>query len=282
MLEPMRASRAGVALSSVLSVLLASSGARALDAATCVQAADSGQQLRLAGRLLAAQDKLVACADPSCPPVVRVACSDWLNDIRKSIPSVVFAAKVKVERCGGGAGEMRDLTDVDVRLDGRLLARRLDGRAVPIDPGTHVLRFELPDGSAAPREETIQLREGEKLREVSAVLERRPLVPCPAPGASSTLVGAYVASSVALLSLGGFAYFALSSHAKFRDLSRTCAPYCDSQQTGPFLLEQDVADACLGVGLAAAAVAAWLWLTPRASPVALQPTGRGGALRLSF
>jgi hypothetical protein len=291
-----RRSALASAFSVLLASVLASREAWPLDAGSCVRSADSAQQLRLAGKLLAAQEQLVACADPGCPPVVRVACSEWLNDIRKSIPSVVLAAKESVRRCGGEAA-VRDVVDVDVQIDGRLLARRLDGRAIAMDPGTHVLRFELRDG-AAPREETIVLREGEKLREVNVVLETRVSEPCgngsEGAGKSSagngaerehgspTLTGAYIASTVSLLSLGGFAFFAASSHAKYRDLVHTCGPYCSSQQSGPFLLEQDVADVCLGVGLASAALAVWLFLIPRNPRVALEPSTRGGALRFSF
>jgi hypothetical protein len=286
----LRPARVATGVSVLLASLLASRAAWPLDAGSCVQAADSAQQLRLTGRLLAAQDQLVSCADPSCPPVVRVACSEWLNDIRKSIPSVVLAAKESVERCGREAA-VRDLADVDVRLDGRLLARKLDGRAIAIDPGTHVVRFEVSDGSVAPREETIQLREGEKLREVSVVLVRKASEPCAKHaeeagsangGTAPTLTGAYVASAVSVLSLGAFGYFAVSSHAKYRDLVRTCGPECSSQQSAPFLLEQDVADVCLGVGLAAAAVAVWLFLAPHRPSVALEPAGRGGMVRWSF
>jgi hypothetical protein len=279
----MRAACTSAGLAVVLSMSLATRTVHALDAPACVQAAEEAQKLRKSGALLAAQDQLVACSDLDCPSVVRVACADWLGEVRKAIPSVVFAAKEALPRCGGGdPAATRDVTDVDVSMDGRLLTHRLDGRAVSLDPGSHVFRFALADDSATPREETIQLREGEKLRAVSVVLDRRNAAPCPAPTPRSAPVGAYMASAISGLSLGGFTYFAISSHVKYRNLLKECAPTCDSQTSQPFLVEQDLADVFLGVGVVAAAVATWLFLSTPQSNVQVRPASRGAALRVSF
>src|SRR4051794_10218492 len=118
-----RSGAAASVASVALSVLLFANASHALEASACVAAADSAQRLRLAGKLLSAQDALVTCADPSCPGVVRVACSEWLTDVKKSIPTVVFAARETTHSCtaSGDRTETHDLLDVDVKVDGKLL-----------------------------------------------------------------------------------------------------------------------------------------------------------------
>jgi hypothetical protein len=57
-----------------------------------------------------------------------------------------------------------ELSAVRVSLDGRPWPASLDGRAQPVDPGAHALRFEATDYPAI--DQTVVIREGEKDRRI--------------------------------------------------------------------------------------------------------------------
>ncbi len=59
----------------------------------------------------------------------------WLVEVRSEIPSVV----VEITGRDGGV-----VLDAEVRIDERL--QLLDGRAIELDPGPHLLQVRLPDG----------------------------------------------------------------------------------------------------------------------------------------
>src|ERR1700733_3505540 len=71
----------------------------------CVQASDKAQQLRVAGKLVAARSALTQCVADACPNVVREACSQWLGEVNASLPSIVIGAK---------DSEGKDLLDLKV------------------------------------------------------------------------------------------------------------------------------------------------------------------------
>ena len=126
----------------VASVLVAR-GALADEKAACLDASSKGQTLRDQHKLVEARQQLRVCAAGGCPSVVQTDCAAWLADVEKAIPTVVLAAK-------NGAGA--DLFDVKVSVDGQPLASRLDGQALPLDPGPHAFRFEGADGrTSTPR-----------------------------------------------------------------------------------------------------------------------------------
>ncbi len=150
-----------------------SPGARADDRQECLQASADGQRLRHAHDLLQARERLRACARPECPGLVQSDCQTWLGEVDRDVPTVVLGAR---DAAGG------DRVDVRVTADGAPLAARLDGTAVPMNPGVHVLRFEGSDGSTV--DVTVLVREGEKDRPVEVVLGSRPAAPGPVPSAS--------------------------------------------------------------------------------------------------
>src|SRR5215472_923722 len=169
----------------------------------CLSAAERGQNLRTDGKLVSARDEFLVCARDDCPHLVRTDCMTWLSQIDASLPSVVFSATA------GGA----DVTDVRVRYDGQLLLERLDGKAKPIDPGTHVFQFERAGDKVEVR---VVIAEGEKNRKVIAVFDN-PRTATPPPSAVSSSGGrapvpiaAYVLGGVGLLAAGSFAYFGIT------------------------------------------------------------------------
>jgi hypothetical protein len=93
-----------------------------------------------------AREKFAVCAAAECPPVVQGDCAGWLASVEKALPSVVLMAKDD-----GGAS----LIDVKVTMDGQPFLKRLDGRAVSVDPGPHTFRFEGPGGVTVEQVELV-------------------------------------------------------------------------------------------------------------------------------
>jgi hypothetical protein len=167
----------------------------------CGAAFENAQVLRRDARLRDATSELRVCGSNACPPEITERCVGWLAEVEAAIPSVVIAAK-------DAAG--RDTLDVRVLRNGEVLAERLDVRALPIDPGTHKLRFEL-DGSPAV-EISVVLREGQKNERVE--VRFRPPAPAsaraPAPnrravGRAPTAAPDRESGSISPLAYVGFA-----------------------------------------------------------------------------
>jgi hypothetical protein len=230
----------------------------------CVQASDKAQQLRVAGKLLEARDSLRACVLDACPGVVREACAQWLGEVQASLPSIVIGAK---------DGDGRDLLDVKVSIDGKLVTEHLGGLAVPIDPGRHKMRYEKADGTFL--EEDILVGEGTKNRAVSVAF--------PAPKASA--VGSTTpataptdgAKAATPLNTGlGVTFAAVGAGvlatALYLDLSATsdinalkaepCAKTstCPSSRVSSDQLDYDLAGVGLGLGIAAVGVAVYIFV----------------------
>ena len=147
----------------------------------CLAAYDDSLTLRRKFQLRATRAKLVICSSQACPAEIRSECAGRVLDIDASMPTVVFDAK-------DAAG--LDLVAVTVKVDGELLAERLQGSALPIDPGEHTLTFEA---AGRPRvEKRLLILEGEKLRrervEFEALASPKPLAPPPVPVAKPAVL----------------------------------------------------------------------------------------------
>jgi len=137
------------------------------DKKACSEAYEQTQTLRRDGKLSAARAPAIVCARDVCAEFIRVDCAKWFGEIEASQPTIVFHVLD-----GTGA----ETSAVRVSLDGASWLGALDGKAKPVDPGHHVLRFEI--AGAPPRDEPIEVREGEKDRAVSVSFQ-----PAPAPAA---------------------------------------------------------------------------------------------------
>jgi hypothetical protein len=103
---------AGVALS--LAALAPSSRAADPDPKrVCIDADTRAQSARRAGKLAEARAALKICTDARCPEIVRADCSQRMDDLPASQPTVVIEAK---------DAKGADLTDVAVYLDGQKVA----------------------------------------------------------------------------------------------------------------------------------------------------------------
>jgi hypothetical protein len=229
---------------------------------------DRAQQLRASSRLRDARDALIECSKETCPALIRRDCDQWMSEVTVSLPSVVFGAQ-------DGAG--KDLVAVRVSIDGNPIQEKLDGRAVAIDPGPHVVRYELSDGTAV--EDRVLVREGEKNRALTAKFPESPgVMPSPAsiplmlppgpstgparptpppppavhskPSPANFVVG--VMSGVAGLGVLGAALgFDVTATSDAHALPCAAGRSCQSSQIDPIQQKYTDADILLGVGSAA-------------------------------
>lgn len=184
----------------------------------CVAASEKAQQLRMAGKLSDARDQLAICNRTECPKLVAQDCAQWMSEVLAVLPSVVPAAKDE---------RGRDLVDVKVSIDGKIVTASLDGKPIAVDPGVHAFAFEA---SGARRvEEKIVVRQGEKNRIVGVTLARiDDARPAPVtPAASSPPTAAFVVGGVGLAALGTALFVTLDADADARRLRDECAPRCN-------------------------------------------------------
>ena len=147
----------------------------------CTGASSQGQTARDAHRLVEARDQFLICAKQECPGVVRKDCTAWLEQVQASLPTVVPIAN---DVAGNG------LAGVKVSIDGKVLLEKADGRAVEVDPGTHVFTFEAADGQKTDLQ--IVVAEGQKDKRIAATIGKPaepaapPLAPATAPPAPAS------------------------------------------------------------------------------------------------
>jgi hypothetical protein len=255
------------------------------DDAACLDAVSKGQRFRDAHKLVEARAQFRVCAAAECPTVVQTDCASWLASVERALPSVVVLA---TEEEGGS------VIDVNVTVDGQPFATKLDGQAIPINPGSHTFHFEVPGGMAA--DQVVVVPEGEQNHRVTAVMKKPaaipapsaapvlpPTPPAPAPptrhsggGMGTQKVLALVVGGVGVVGLGVGAAFGLAAMNQ-RDAAHTACPdpICPtSDGPGKWRTAGSTGDASTagfvagGVAVAAAAV---LWFTaPRTSAPSAQ------------
>ena len=183
----------------------------------CVAAAERSQQERDERHLTKAREDLIFCARDTCPALVKEDCVRWLLQLDASQPSIVVSAK---------DAKGQDAVSVRVTCDGAPLASSLDGRAVRVDPGVHVLRFEAEGGGVI--EQKIVVREGEQNRAVSvdfaAQGPRAASVQATPPPASASRVpvGPLVLAGVGVAAVGVWAVVGATGTSKLSTLRSTC------------------------------------------------------------
>jgi hypothetical protein len=222
------------------------------DVVSCASFYEEGQVAMRRARLLSAQRALTSCLDEACPRTMRADCARWLEEVESRIARVVV-------RCVGP--DKRPLTEVKVEVDGELLLERLDGRAVPIDPGEHELRFVAP-GHLAKRMRVLVL-EGDKAQAIHVELASE-AQPTPSPSPSLALSSSVSSSqhgvsenarvTAAFVTVGvlaglGFGGFALAGRSAKEDLD-ACRPDCSDSQADVARNRYLVADVLLGVSIA--------------------------------
>jgi hypothetical protein len=243
-------------------VLVLSTGFAGRSAASdCVSASEHGQAAREKGRLREARKHFVSCAADACPKPLRLDCARWLDEVDASLPTVVFGAKD-----ARGA----DVFDMTVVVDGQAMSGHEQGRAVPLDPGPHVVRFERAGTRAV--ETRVLLRTGERNRPILVTFadspnagagdkDKKPSGDKPDGAVSQESGGispaAIVFGGIGIVALGSFGYFALAGTNEKNRLRTTCAPACTDEDVSTLRTQYIAADISLGVGIVALGVAAF-------------------------
>nr|AYC79506.1 hypothetical protein [uncultured bacterium] len=256
-------------------------------AQACVTAYETAQVQQRRGELTAARESLRFCARSACPAVASNDCMQWLGDVERAIPSVVI---------GAHAGA-RDVADVVVTIDGKEVARRLDGRALDLDPGSHTFVFTA--AGRAPIERMLVIKAGEKNRTIDVQLEPPPPPDAPPERAAAPpgepaqrdgeprRIAAFVVGGVGLLGLATGAVFGVRAVVRNRDANRVC-PGTDCADPAALDANRDartsasIANVGIAVGLAGVGVAAYLFATTPARVHVAPYAGRDrGGLFLS-
>jgi hypothetical protein len=261
--------------------VLPAAPARASDSTNqCLGAYEAGQRLRQAGDLVNAAGELRVCGGPACPVRMQGDCQRWLDDVERSIPRVVF-------RVRDARGEQ--LAHVSVSVDGGP-RRRLDGRALLMNPGEHRVVFEHPGHQIL--ETPVFVTEGEKLEPRDVTLESlvrvdhdeallptgavvgdgdglRAADPGPAISPWPLALGA-----IGVVGGAGFIYFGVRAKSGETDLER-CSPDCSQAHVDDVKRDYAWSNVSLGVGLAGL-VAAGLWLLLDEPPAQAATTPRHG------
>jgi hypothetical protein len=248
--------------------LVARSGSALPTKDECINANESAQSVRTAGKLREAVRKLTLCTAATCPGPVRDDCAERLNEVQRALPTVVFDV-----RDAGGS----DLVAVRVSMDGAVIASKLDGSAVAVDPGEHTFAFTAE--GLSPLEESLVIREGDKARVVRVVLSRPgarghdgavPTVPtAPAPDgtekpSSTTRTGAYVALGVGAAGVAVGALFGTLALIDKVSLGNHCSgtgcPPSEQSDIDGLHTNATVANVAFGIGLVGLATATVLFL----------------------
>ena len=236
--------RAFAALAAVLACAATSLTARADVKEACIAASEDAQQLRIDGKPLEARTRLLDCAKPECPALVRQDCAQWMADVVSSIPTVVLGAR---------DAQGRDVIEVKASVDGVPVAGRLDGRSVDVDPGVHAFRFDATGAGGGSVELQVLVRAGEKNREITVTLS--PAAPAPAelPGAIGPAHPggrplAWIFGGVALAALGTALAFDVLQATDYAHLDATCAGHCSPAEVNHVATERWIAGIAAGVG----------------------------------
>lgn len=231
------------------------------DREQCASAAEEAQKLRDEGKYRRAREQMLVCARDVCPGPIKSDCGKWLTEVDRDAPTVVFGAK----------DPKGDLADVKVSMDGIGVQDRLDGKPVLVDSGEHTFKFETKDGQS--QEQKVILRAAEKARPIIVTF-----------GTASTgngnsgnnnsgntgntggdtgggsLVLPLALAGVAVVGVGSFAIFGIIGKSDVDDLQK-CKPNCLEDDVSSARTKLIIADISLGVGIVAAAVSAYLFIT---------------------
>jgi hypothetical protein len=220
----------------------------------CSQAYVQGQRLRNKHRLVEANKQFLVCARDACPTVLRKDCVQWSVEAAKAIPTVVVEAS---------DARGRDLVDVRVTLDGRSFVERIDGHAMPVDPGVHTFTFET-DGTS-PISRRMVIHEAEQNRHLHVTFPIGRKAPPEQPHVSSgTPLAVYVLGGVGLVGLGGFTYMAVKFDHQVGELDK-CKGHCAQSSVDAASRTRTLSFIPLGIGVASLGVAAYLYFSHQGS-----------------
>jgi hypothetical protein len=214
-------------------------------AQACNAAYERAQVARAGRKLRAARDELLVCSQSKCPGAITADCGPWLREVESTLPSVVVVAR---DPSGN------DVPAVKVSVDGAVLAARLGGVPLEVDPGEHRFVFEPERGQRV--EQTLLINVGEKSRLVQVTI--RPdgpaadKAPSPEPAAETrgSLWPGLLAGTLGLGSLGASFGLYFVAKGQLNHLRTTCAPGCPAADVSSVRTLGIASDVTFGAGLA--------------------------------
>jgi hypothetical protein len=230
----------------------------------CIEAHTESQPLRRSGHLRAAREKLVQCAQETCPAMIKQECGTLLGQLDAALPTVV------VELRG-------DTSNPKARwhlaIDGEPFDGALAGRALPLDPGEHKVRVERTKEAFV--EQSVTVFEGERARKL--VVDVAAIVPTPPPDptASASVAGAtpvspssdlqtgmYVVGGVTIASLAAAGIFWALKSGEFSRLHDTCGKTgsCTDEDEQTLHRDSTLTAVSLGVSLVSLGTTVTLYL----------------------
>ncbi len=250
----------------------AAADASATPVETCIAAHENGQVLRREGKLRTARQQLEACTASACPAEIRSDCAAWRSELADAVPTVVFSLR----------DEQGPVRAARIFVDDEPITDPTDGRALPIDPGSHVFRFEASDGRVVTK--TLIVLEGVKNRVITAIFGGGE---APTSTSSSLPIGMWVAGSVGVAGIVIFGVLGGVGLSKETDLRDTCQGSCaqgDVDEVERLYLAADVVGA---IGLAALATAVVIGVVlavddESVASIEFRPSVAGANLRVTF
>jgi hypothetical protein len=237
----------------------------------CLSANEASLKLGKEHKLRSERSQLLVCAASTCPADIRKECLSRIDEVNAQIPTLVLSA-----RDASGA----DLGAVKVTMDGEVLAERLEGTALSVDPGEHAFRFEAAGQS--PIAKKLFIMQGQKDRREIVVFGAPHTAPGTALATVSTAHGsearaesgagmgtqkvlALVAGGVGIVGLGVGGAFGLAAMSQKNDANSACPNACATQDgvnkwssAGSSARIADIGFIAGGLGLLGGAV---LWFT---------------------
>ena len=221
------------------------------DKDVCINAYEQTQTLRKDGKLVLARQQATVCSKDNCPAILAKDCTKWTSELDAQTPTILVEAK----NASGG-----DVTDVRVKVDNVAVIEKLDGKPIPVDPGSRTLHFES-DGYA-PVEKTVTLKENEKGHKVSFVFAAAAATSAKPDdgGARPIPTAVWVFGGVAVAAFATSAIFTIDGLGKKSDLD-ACKPHCNADDVDSMNARFTFADVALGAGVVAAAASLYLFLS---------------------
>lgn len=245
----------------------------------CNAAYERAQVMRRDRKLVAARESLLVCSQAKCPGAITADCGPWLREVESTMPTVVFVTR-------DAAGH--DVPAVRVSVEGVVLATRLGGSAIEVDPGERTFVFEPDHGKRVELKLVINTGEKNRLVPVTIVESAADPVPLstsstastasttaplgPAPGERGSLVPAIVVGGLGLASLGASLGIYLDAKGGVDKLRDTCAPSCPTGDVDSARAKGIISDVTFGVGLAGLGVAGLMILLRSAAKPAAPST----------
>lgn len=189
----------------------------------CVAANEEGQDLRTAGRIVAATKLFAMCSSRSCLVPVRADCVERAQEAARSQPTVRFVVT---------NGRGTDIRNVRLRIDDSTAASKLGDAAIAVDPGKH--RFEFDAGRAGKATKTFEIAVGHKDREEIVLVEPPAGAVMPEQeddlilGLPHRTVAYLTGGTGALLLVGGVA--GLMANSKYDEAVRSCDAAVNGQR----------------------------------------------------